>query len=169
MEKAFQICIEMFIQRGYNISETEEFNKIIAIKSDGSQVCSFMSYHSKFNVTCIQNYISIMHDMNINHIIIIYKNSVTPMAKKIVESSQDIIVELFSEDEMQYNITKHRLVPTHQKLPDNEAEQFKKEFGIRLPVILKTDPVARFYAYKRGDVIKIIRNNGYITYRIVKG
>jgi len=30
-------------------------------------------------------------------------------------------------------------------------------------------PIARFYDYKRGDVIRIKRSDGYINYRIVKG
>jgi DNA-directed RNA polymerase subunit H (RpoH/RPB5) len=32
----------------------------------------------------------------------------------------------------------------------------------------KDDPIVKFYDYQKGDLIKIIRKNGYITYRIVK-
>ena len=110
-----------------------------------------------------------MHKMEYKHCIIIYSGSSTPMATKLADSSVEIEIELFTEAELQYNITKHRLVPLHRKLPDEEAEQFKKTYGLKFPVILRTDPISRFYHYKRGDVIKIERKGGFISYRIVRG
>jgi DNA-directed RNA polymerase I, II, and III subunit RPABC1 len=85
----------------------------------------------------------------------------------------DIKIELFIQEELQYNITKHRLVPEHIRLSPDEAKEFKEKFGLRHPAILLTDPISRFFAYKRGDVIKIMRKTGrgdpFVTYRIVKG
>ena len=95
------------------------------------------------------------------------------MAKKLVENSVEKKFELFTQDELQYNITKHRLVPKHIKLNNEDAKDFKKKYGLKFPALLKTDPVCRFYDFQRGDVIKIIRQescgNTYITHRIVKG
>ena len=36
------------------------------------------------------------------------------VAKKVIEEANDIIIELFQEEELQYNITKHYLVPKHE-------------------------------------------------------
>jgi len=34
---------------------------------------------------------------------------------------------------------------------------------------LRTDPISRFYGYERGDIIKVTRTGGIVTYRIVRG
>jgi DNA-directed RNA polymerases I, II, and III subunit RPABC1 len=166
MERALQVCLEMFEQRGYqNISHDD--SKIDAIKPDGRPVCAFMVDTSKFNVNRVQEYIAFMNELDIHHGVIVYKDNVTPMAKKIVDSSQDIMIELFMEEELQYNITKHRLVPKHERLSDEEAINFKTRFGLNFPTLLRSDPISRFYGYNKGDVIKITRNDS-IIYRIVK-
>jgi DNA-directed RNA polymerase I, II, and III subunit RPABC1 len=170
METAYKICLEMFSQRGYDIIE-EEDEQILANKKDGNQVIAFISQSPKFNVEKIQEYISIIKKMYINHCIIVFKDNATPVAKKVVEELTDITIELFHEDEMQYNITKHVLVPLHEiehKFNTKECENFKKKYGNKFPIILKSDPVSRFYGYDKGDIIKITRKNGYITYRLVK-
>ena len=42
------------------------------------------------------------------------------------------------------------------------------EFTYTFPVLLSTDPVSRYFNFKKGDIIKIIRKYDIITYRIVK-
>jgi DNA-directed RNA polymerase I, II, and III subunit RPABC1 len=109
-----------------------------------------------------------MNIMNINHGIIIYSDTITPMAKKIIEDPINIVLEMFVLDELQFNITKHILVPEHILLTDKQGFDIKKKLGSRLPVLLSSDPVSRFYKFKRGNIIKVIRRNGYIAYRIVR-
>jgi len=167
MEKALQTCLEMFQQRGYTIIDHDE-DRINAVKEDGRQICAFMADIQKFNVNRVQEYISFMNQLETKHGIIVYKDNATPMAKKVVDNSQDILIELFTEEELQYNITKHRLVPKHERLSSEEALAFKVRFGKKFPSLLRSDPVCRFYGYNRGDIIKITRKDG-IVYRIVKG
>jgi DNA-directed RNA polymerase I, II, and III subunit RPABC1 len=174
MEKAYTTCKEMITQRGYTIVDQDE-ERILAIKPDNKQMCVFVSPSSyKFNVETIQEYISMMKKMDLTHSIIVSKDNATPIAKKIIEESPNFNIELFNVDELQYNITTHYLVPKHElafKKGTKELLQFKKKYNNmtdNLPVILKSDPVARFYAFQKGDIIKITRPNGMITYRIVK-
>ena len=166
VSKAYDVCMEMFIQRGFDIVEQDE-ERILAVKDDGAQICAFIpKIMSKFNVECIQQYISMLKKMDIYHCVIVYKDSATPIAKKVVEDSCEILIELFNEEEMQYNITKHKLVPLHKlkyRKNSKECAAFSK-----YPIILKTDPVSRFYGFQKGDIIEITRSNGYITHRIVK-
>jgi DNA-directed RNA polymerase I, II, and III subunit RPABC1 len=168
MEKALQTCMEMFQQREYTVIDVDD-DRVLAKKYDETQVCAFIVDTPKFNVVRVQEYISLMNSMGISHSVIVYKDNATPVAKKVVENASGMTIELFTQEEMSYNITKHRLVPLHQKLPDEDAQAFKKQFGTKFPEIKLKDPVARFYAYSRGDIIKITRKNGYIAYRIVKG
>lgn len=81
---------------------------------------------------------------------------------------------MFSFDELLYNVTKHILVPQHIPLTINEKNDLLKKYTIvsnQLPKILKSDPVARYYGMKKGDVFKIVRDSEtagkYVTYRIV--
>jgi DNA-directed RNA polymerase I, II, and III subunit RPABC1 len=171
MEKAYEICIEMIEQRGYKIVDSDN-ERILAVKADNSQMCVFVVPSHKFNVETIQEYISMMKKMNLSHCIIVIKDNATPIAKKIIDESPDLDIELFYVDELQYNITKHYLVPKHElayKKGTADYTAFKKKFmADNFPVILKSDVVARFYAFQKGDIIKITRPNGLITYRIVK-
>lgn len=175
MDKALETINDIIKQRGYSIkSDTDE--KIIGINEKNKEIVIFKNPIDKFNVEHIKQKVSILNTLGIKHCIVIYTNSVTAIAKKLVESSIDVEFELFTQDELQYNITEHRLVPKHIKLSEEEARIFKKTFGIKFPTILKTDPICKFYNFQRGDVIKIIRidnskenNIPYITHRIVKG
>ena len=45
---------------------------------------------------------------------------------------------------------------------------FKKKYTDDIPIILKSDPISRFYGYERGDIIKVTRKSGYVMFRIVK-
>ena len=77
-------------------------------------------------------------------------------------------VELFALEDLQYNITKHRLQPKFECLSDKDADDFKKKYGVKFGTLRLDRPIACFYDYKRGDVIRIIRSDGYISYRIVR-
>lgn len=175
MEKAYETCVEMINQRGYRIIDQDD-ERILAERKNvftkkDEQICVFLTNTSKFNVESIQEYISMMKKMDVWNCIIVYRDNVTPVAKKIVEESQEMTIELFNEDELQFNITKHFLVPKHEliyKKGTKECQEFKKKYTDRFPIILKTDPICRFYGYQKGDIIKITRRNGFVTYRICK-
>ena len=169
MLKAYQICNDILQQRHYTIIDKDE-ERIFASKPDGSKMCVFISNYPRFNVETIHEYISMMNKMEIYHSIIVYKDTVTPVAKKIIEESSDLNIELFHVNELQYNITKHYLVPQHQLLFKKNTvgcSNFKKKYSSKFPLLQKNDPVARFYGFDTGDIIKITRDDG-IMFRIVK-
>lgn len=168
MEKAHKVCIEMLTQRKYEIIDDEE-DKIVALKPDGNQMIVFFTDSNKLNVKNIQVYISLMNDLQIFHAIIVYKDGVTSFTKKAIEQSLEMKFELFAEEDLQYNITKHRFQPKFEKLKLEDASELKKKYGINFPIMRKDDPIAKFYNYQKGDIIKIIRNSNYTSYRIVKG
>ena len=175
MEKAYETCVEMIEHRGYIIIDQDD-ERILATRENrvtkkDEQICVFITNTSKFNVESIQEYISMMKKMDVWNCIIVYRDSATPVAKKIIEETKDMNIELFTEDELQYNITKHVLVPKHEivfKKGTVGCVNFKKKYTDNLPIILKTDPVSRYYGYEKGDIIKITRRNGYVVFRIVR-
>jgi len=170
METAIKTVIEMITQRGYKIITLDD-DKIIGSNPNNELIVLFTQPVIKFNIERVKEYISLLHNLNINQCIVIYTDNVTATTKKLVENSVDLKIELFTQEELQYNITKHRLVPEHIRLETNDANKFKKEYGLKHPVLLRSDPVCRFYSFNRGDIIKIVRKidgNEFITYRIVK-
>jgi DNA-directed RNA polymerase I, II, and III subunit RPABC1 len=177
IEKALETLREMITQRGYKIEDNEEDNQTYMICSrvnnkKNERIVIFTNPIAKFNVDRVKEFVSVLNEIHISHCIVVYTDSVTSMAQKIIENTVEFQIELFTIGELQYNLTKHILVPKHICLNDEEAKEFRKKYGLRFPVILKTDPVCKFYNFKRGDVIKIVRNsdgNEYITHRIVKG
>lgn len=170
MKNTYQTCTELFEQRGYKIQEKDD-EIITGKKKNGKLVFAFIVKTNKFNVEKIQEYISIMKKTDVWHSIIVYKDTVTPVAKKTIEESKEMVIELFHEDEMQYNITKHYLVPKHELLFEKGtkgAKEFKEKYGDTFPILLKSDPISRFYGYNKGDIIKVTRKNGIVVHRIVK-
>lgn len=163
------ILNEMFKQRGYTDIE-EKDDKLFATKENGDNICAFYSVIEKLNVTEIHNHISILQKSEINHGIIVYDGVPTPAVKNVISNAFDIKlnIELFCCDDLQFNITKHILVPKHIKLFREESKEFKNKYGTSIPILLRSDPISRFYDYSKGDIIKIIRKNGFISYRIVR-
>ena len=69
---------------------------------------------------------------------------------------------------MSFDIQQHKYYFPHIKLNKEERKEVVSKFGLKIPTILETDPVIRFLGYKKGDIVKVIRKNNYISYRIVK-
>jgi DNA-directed RNA polymerase subunit H len=68
----------------------------------------------------------------------------------------------------------HVLVPIHEIVPEEEAEEIIKKFGgkkEKFPQILLSDPVIEELKAKKGDLIRIIRETPTagksIYYRVV--
>ena len=72
-----------------------------------------------------------------------------------------IMVQIFWIDTLLTNITKHELVPEMRILNEEEKQDVFQKANIsnftQMPLILKTDPVAKFYGLIRGDMVEIIR------------
>jgi len=88
--------------------------------------------------------------------------------------TRNIFVQLFWIDQIVVNITQHDLVPQHEIISQAEKETLLEKYNIKpynnLPIILKNDPVAKYYGMCRGDVCKITRSSEtsgiYISYRL---
>ena len=108
-----------------------------------------------------------MNKEQYNRCIIVYRDSVTTSAKKSLEI-MEYNIELFSIFELQLDITEHRLVPKHERVSKEEKEYLDKNYKGKLPIILHTDPISRYYLFQRAEYIRITRKDGTVLYRIVK-
>ncbi|AIY90506.1 DNA-directed RNA polymerase subunit H [Geoglobus acetivorans] len=75
---------------------------------------------------------------------------------------------------MKIRLQDHILVPKHEILSEGEVEELLETLGIRkedLPKIRSDDPIAKEIGAKKGDVVKITREDEYfgksIAYRLV--
>ena len=157
---------EMLLSRNFKIKEKkEEMFYIMYSKPDTSECLVFFCQTPKLNINVVKEYIKLIQEKKVKHIFIVYKENITSSARKILANLYDVIVELFHIDELQFNITKHKYYRPHTKVEDDV--EIRKKFGKNLPHILINDPVIKFHHYKKNDIIKVIRKNGYVSYRIV--
>jgi DNA-directed RNA polymerase subunit H (RpoH/RPB5) len=105
------------------------------------------------------------------HKIIIVNDINSKMYKQFMEYNN---VEVFMEYELMIDLPSHDYIPEHYILTENETKEFFEQYDIKkkdIPKIKTTDPVARHYNMKPGQIIKIIRpseTSGYsVYYRIV--
>jgi DNA-directed RNA polymerase subunit H (RpoH/RPB5) len=166
MNNAREICKNIIEQRGYEMVDEDS---LTATKQDGSIFVVFFDDAPKLNKAGMSKFLTMMNDAGSTHSIIVYQDNVTSMTSKSIDQSVDMEIELFSLDELQFNITTHRLQPkSFRRLNPTESLKFKQSYGVKIPVMKTTDPIARFYNYKHGDVIKITQIEGTIDYRIVR-
>jgi DNA-directed RNA polymerase I, II, and III subunit RPABC1 len=82
--------------------------------------------------------------------------------------------EIFKISQLSENIVDNIYVPKHIVLPEEEGKQVLDAYCAKkkdMPFILTTDPIAKYYNMKNGEVCKIIRNSSItvntIFYRLV--
>uniref|UniRef100_A0A7S1B186 DNA-directed RNA polymerases I, II, and III subunit RPABC1 n=1 Tax=Noctiluca scintillans TaxID=2966 RepID=A0A7S1B186_NOCSC len=116
-----------------------------------------------------------MDEKKIREAILVVRQPLTPLARTaITEAMSKMRIEVFHENELIVNITRHELVPKHLPLTAEEQKQLLSRYKMKpsqLPRIQLSDPVARYFGMKRDEVVKIIRPSEtagrYVTYRLV--
>lgn len=156
------VCIEMFQARQYSISFHDE-NTIHGLDEHKQKVFLYILSCDKLNTQIMRYYYSEFLKNNVKRGILVYHHLVTPSVKKIIESIDNIVIELFSKNELSFNITKHHLVPTHIRIEKDPTIDYTK-----YPIIKRQDPIAKFYNFRHNDLIKIIRSDDTIYYRITR-
>jgi len=96
--------------------------------------------------------------------------------KMLKEAFANLDFQIFTFKELQMNVTKHELVPKHELLSfdqEDEIQQILQHYNIKsrnfFPLILRNDPVARYFNAKPGNLMRITRpsptSGTYIFYR----
>lgn len=158
---------EIIIDRGHRIIDQQN-DYFLVHKSDSSEMIVFFSMFEKLNTSILKEYIKEIEKNQINHAIIVYRDKITSSVNKIIDTIFHLNIELFKFQNLLFNITKHRLYRPHILLSASEKNKFIQKYGKQIPKILINDPIVKYFNYKLGDILKIVRKNNFISYRIVK-
>ncbi|TPX35733.1 hypothetical protein SmJEL517_g01979 [Synchytrium microbalum] len=194
--RIFKTLLEMVSDRGYQVSQAqsgqslEEFKQIYCPngKPDRPNMSFIVKYpderggdellvvfhDEKVGKEIIKMIFKRMEEMRYSRGILVFQKSLTSQAAQIVQEMQQTYhLELFKENELLVNITRHILVPAHEVMSDAEKKQLLQRYRLKeqqLPRIQLGDPIAKYYGLKRGQVVRIIRPSEtagkYVTYRL---
>lgn len=155
------------ILKNRNYTFIDENDQYILMKDVDNKNILIFNINSSLTINVIKIILKCMIENDFNHSIVVYDGKITPSSNKIIKNS-DLTIELFTHNEMSINIFNHKYYFPHIKVDETTKQLLLAKYGTKLPIILKSDPVIRYLNYKKGDIVKIIRKNNYITYRLVK-
>lgn len=172
------IC-KMLKDRGLIKNYNDLYN---IIKNVGDNLEININYESKsFAIKIIYNNITTIKDSNdIENFLDKYSKYhkffvISSVSKKAFKQFQEFpLTEVFQEIDLMINITEHVLQPSFRLLTKKEVEEYFKTFDNKkreMPRMLDSDPVARYFGAKIGDIFEInrpsITTGESISYRIV--
>ncbi len=165
----------MLTRRGYTIGDfmdTDEEGvpgkkpRLIVTKPDGTKAIVFFVYKKsktdKVTINVVKAIISMAKE--ITHILIVHNTVLTSDAKQNITNSSDEVIalyqfETFTFDELSYDLLDVQRYPpdiTFVKPPRNAA---------KLPILLSSDPLARYMRISHGDVVQGRFGDDIITLR----
>lgn len=186
----YKNVLTLLINRGYKsvtCMDYETFSKLSKskiiittskINDENDKIIVFFLEEDKLGIKNLKAYHDEMLANKIYHGILIIKESISITAKNVVNSMLTdeipVYLEIFLENELIFDIVTHTLVPKHEKLSKEEEQILLKRYKIdkiQLPKIPLSDPVVKYYDFKKLDIIKITNISEtagiYINYRVV--
>jgi DNA-directed RNA polymerase subunit H (RpoH/RPB5) len=126
----------------------------------------------KFNLRDMREHLT---DAAMKRVIVISREIPQPgTVQTIAKENDDKDIQFFSIKQLQYNISRHHLVPKHELIKDPAEIQrilqaFQVKSRLQMPIILRTDPMARYLDAKPGQLFRITRPSPsaaeYVSYR----
>lgn len=179
--KSFETILEMLNDRKEDIGDISKGHIEEILKKDNiKQVIEIIIndikivYYtpSKFKWSEVKKYFE--DEKPYKLYILVIQESITQYNMKSISASS-VNIEIHPINRLQFNITKHILVPKHEVIKDkdeidNVLKMYRLETKSKLPIILKSDPVAKYFGLKPGEIVKITRISEtageYIMYRV---
>ena len=187
--KARQTVVEMLTDRGYTIPDEvpcdsmTQFKKLYANKQCDIFVKEPHKCYVKFVLThkvrpnILREHIKTLREGDLedeDDLVMVIRNKPNSTLLRITKEYPN--VQIFWIRYLMVNITHHALNPTFVKMTDPEIEALLKQYRLtsryQLPIMLKDDPISRYYAFSTGTVTRVIRSSvtsgEYVSYRCIK-
>jgi DNA-directed RNA polymerase subunit H (RpoH/RPB5) len=137
----------------FALTKSLRVNIIEQLKKSKTNIDGFVNtYNGKYNIILIFN----------NDILTTPTITQLNLIDKILQKKKGML-QFFQINELLFNPTKHQLVPPHRKLKPDEATEIMNKYLIKsklqMPLILKTDVIAKWLGLKQGEIVEIIRYN----------
>ena len=179
--------LDLLKQQGHDISEYKDFgineihsmykhkqmDMLIENKTTGGK--TYIKYHYPNNLrqSNIQNFIddlfvyeSILEKNDNDQLLVIIKDEPNEPLLKILKNfwaQQNIFINVFNIERLQFNILSHVLVPKHRALTKQEANEVRLKYNItddsQFPDISRFSPPAQAIGLRPGQLCEIIRNS----------
>jgi DNA-directed RNA polymerase subunit H (RpoH/RPB5) len=180
--KAIEIVREMLSDRGQDVRSVdidigETVSKRETIQMDIADDTLLVMY-----VTLRQNGTAIRSDLKKRierhkRVIMVFREppiNADTILTRLKEDFIDVAFEMFGLGELQYNVTKHVLVPKHVRIRDPaRISKILQTYGVKrpqLPIIHRNDVMCRYLAVEIGDMVEVHRTSPtggvHIAYRM---
>jgi DNA-directed RNA polymerase subunit H (RpoH/RPB5) len=173
--QTLQTIREMFVDRGHSPSQYDSvLNKyqiteisaitnaksIFSIKLPDIKTTIIYVLSSKQRINDIKAHIEELDTADDMSFILVVREKFNNSDQKKLTAMGDF--QVFQLSELQFNISKHDLVPKHELIKDEQdinaiIEAYQLKSRTQLPFILKTDAMARYLNAKPGNIVKITR------------
>lgn len=127
---------------------------------------------SSIGIKHLKAFAQLLSEKNYYTGIFVTQTAPTSSALKIIPSLLPTIMEIFREEDLLVNISRHELVPKHTLLSAEDKKRLLERYRLKetqLPRIRVDDPMAKYLGLRRGQVVKIIRRSEtagrYASYR----
>jgi DNA-directed RNA polymerase subunit H (RpoH/RPB5) len=160
----FQVAQEMLITRGHTIIDYQ-FEKCLNALSTTNRDVIVIFIKQKFTITILKEILTQYDVDRYQDFIIVTPSFMSSNIKKTTKVNPNI--EIFLEKELSFNILKHVIQPKMRRIP---LVYYDRTYRGRdcYPIMLETDPVAKFMKWRNDDFIEITKKDDTVSYRIIK-
>ena len=164
--KALETLKEILLARGHKGSEFDT----VASPLDDTVMYTFdtilviMSQKARLTEKEIGNFLAYADDNNYKSSMIIVtlsrpSEAIIQYLRDYIANPGNMLIQIFEIAHLQFNISKHRKVPRHTLLKDEDIQNLKKTYSwwdsLKFRRIDSQDPMAKWVGARPGDVIEV--------------
>jgi len=134
---------------------------VVGVKGD-EILCVFFTKSGKLGVQAAREIEQYITKFGISQVVIITTDGVTPVAMKSL-LKLTCLMHFFQAKELTKKYPDHALIPKQYKLSEEDSKKFlkdKKTTLEQMPRMSRVDPIAKYYGWPPGCIIKSVRQLG---------